>query len=666
MMLQYRDAQGRRSEVIGSAALNAESLRFIPSDYRWGGDYLQRLLRTWQCVADNKKKIDPYVYELLDAFARGVNQFISEHRAQIPSWIDRVTAEDIEALERAEYMRFYSINDALSKFPNREHSFPHFGSNQWAISPRLSANGRIIHVENVHMPWSNQFQLYEAQLTVPGKLDVAGISWFGSPFFLAGFNSTMTWSVTWNQPNISDIYEEVINPADRLEYLYEGKWRKMQVEWATFKIKSANGIKTERMPLYYTGHGPVISFDTENQRAYSVKLPNFDGVNYSTGLYRVMSASDLPSFKKALSDQLIPRWNFLYTDAKNLYWVHNGLVARRNEQYDWRKPVPGWKKDTEWGEYLPFSDNPQVLNPASGFVQNCNNPPWVVTRRSGLMPLAPVPYYLSYPAEPDAGEEVLNTRGERVFGVLTRPNARFTLDQMMNLATDTYILAADVIVPLLKQAYRRKQPPIDERLDHAVKTLTAWNRRTSKDSVAYTYLFYWAQAYRDLFSDSEFARFGSYHRNAIDISSQREQKRALRSLQTALNRIQSKFGRLDVRWGEINVVVRGRALPLDGTNVFDVLHPDVGPVQSDGRIFCNEGWGHLMIAMEGNPKQVWSLLPYGESENPKSPHYSDQANLHSDGKLKRFWFTPDEILDNIESVWGDARRLRAVVDTTRP
>jgi acyl-homoserine lactone acylase PvdQ len=667
MMLQYRDAQGRRSEVLGPQAFHPESLQLIPGEYRWGGDYLQRLLRTWQRVADNRSKIDPHVYELLDAFARGVNLFISEHRAEIPSWIDRVTAEDIEALERAEYMRFYSINDALSKLPNHEHSFPNFGSNQWAISPRLSANGRIIHVENVHMPWSNQFQLYEAQLIVPGKLDVAGVSWFGSPFFLLGFNKTMTWSITWNQPNIADVYEEVINPADRLEYLYEGTWRKMRIEWAIFKIKSPNGMKTERMPLYYTHHGPVICFDVDNQRAYSVKLPNFDGVNYSTGLYRVMSATDLPSFKAALSDQLIPRWNFLYTDAENLYWVHNGLVARRNEKYDWRKPVPGWKKDTEWGEYLPFSDNPQVLNPASGFLQNCNNPPWVATRKSGLMPLAPVPYYLSYPVKPDAGEEVLNARGERVFGVLTRPDTSFTLEQMMNLATDTYVLAADVIVPLLKQAHCQRKPPIETGLDHAVKTLAAWNRRTGRDSVAYTYLFYWAQAYRDLFSDAEFARFTGYRRNGIDINSLREQDRAWRSLQMALDRIQSRFGSLDVPWGKMNVVVRGRTLPLDGTNAFDVLHPDFGAAQPDGRILCNDGWGHLMIAMEGNPKQVWSILPYGESEDPKSAHYNDQAKLHSDGQLKRFWFTPDEILDNTESVWGDARRLRALTtDTTRP
>ena len=80
----------------------------------------------------------------------------------------------------------------------------------------------------------------------------------------------------------------------------------------------------------------------------------------------------------------MPRWNLLYSDAENIFWVHNGNVARRAEGYDWSKPVPGWTKETEWGPYLPFEVYPQVLNRASGFLQNCSNPPWVVTRHSGL------------------------------------------------------------------------------------------------------------------------------------------------------------------------------------------------------------------------------------------------------------------------------------------
>src|SRR6266851_9086417 len=72
MMLQYRDAQGRRAEVEGFAALGDGYLHFIPYEYRWDGDYLQRLLRTRKCVIENRDKIDPNTYKILAAFARGV------------------------------------------------------------------------------------------------------------------------------------------------------------------------------------------------------------------------------------------------------------------------------------------------------------------------------------------------------------------------------------------------------------------------------------------------------------------------------------------------------------------------------------------------------------------------------------------------------------------
>jgi acyl-homoserine lactone acylase PvdQ len=66
--------------------------------------------------------------------------------------------------------------------------------------------------------------------------------------------------------------------------------------------------------------------------------------------------------------------------------------------------VPGWTEATDWGPFLPFSDNPQLLNPPTGFLQNCNNPPWLATKHSGLRPLEPAPYYLQVTPRADAGE----------------------------------------------------------------------------------------------------------------------------------------------------------------------------------------------------------------------------------------------------------------------
>lgn len=656
MMLEFRDAQGRRSEVLGRAALGGEAIAYQTKDYRWDGDYLQRLLRTKQAVTENRQKIDPAVYPILDAFAQGVNCFIAEHRGKIPDWIDGITAEDVEALERSYYMRYYSVDDALSKLHGKSVPLPDMGSNHWAIAPEKSATGQIMHVEHVHMPWANRLQLYEAHLITPGKLDVAGIGWFGSPFFLIGFNTHITWSVSYNQPNISDVYEEAINPANSLQYLYEGHWRDIRKETATFRVKESNGVwATATLPLYYTHHGPIVEFNRVRHSAYAIKLPNFDGVNYSTGQYLLMKANGIPEFREALSRQLILRWNLMCTDARHIYWVHNGVVPRRDPDFNWLSPVPGWTNRTEWQGYLPFSANPQLLDPAAGFLQNANNPPWVTTRNSGLKPLEPAPYYLSHTVKANAGEEVLNSRGERLFGVLTRPNERFTLAQMISLGYDTYVLAADVAVPLLDRAAATHQDA-DRALKRAIIQLKSWDRRSAVDSVAFTYLFYWAEAYRDLYGNSA-SRFNSYGRNNINIESAWEQHRAWKAWCEALARIQKTFGKQEVRWGEINRVIRGGNFPLGGTGVFGVLHPDEGERQQDGQIYCDDGWGHLMVVAEGEPKQIWSVLPFGESEHPDSPHYNDQAKLHSRKELKRFWFTRSDILQHATASWGERGRI---------
>jgi acyl-homoserine-lactone acylase len=661
MMLQYRDAQGRRAEVIGFEALGEGYLRFVPYDYRWDGDYLQRLLRTRQGVEENKSKMNPEVYRILGAFARGVNAYIVEHRGRIPAWIDSITAEDIEALERSHYFRFYSIHDALSKLENQPFSFPNLGSNQFAISREKSANGRIIHVEHTHMPWANRFQNYEAHLITPGKLNAGGISWFGSPFFLDGFNDKITWSATYNSPNISDVYEEKLNPQNHLQYFYEGQWKDIRVEQATFKIKSPQGTDSVTLPLYYTHHGPIVKFEKERHRAFSVKLPNFEGVNYSTNMYLLMKAQNLKEFKAALEQHLMPKWNLLFSDAENIYWVHNGTVARRAEGFNWRKPVPGWTKETEWGPFLPLDVYPQVLNPAAGFLQNCNNPHWVVTQNSGLKPLEPAPYYLQSLPDSRAGEDALNTRGERLFQVLGQ-NRKFTLDEMKALATDTYLVPAEVIVPLLAKAYvARSKQMADSRLGRAIELIKTWDRRSSKESVAYTLIHFWGTAYEDLFSARKFGRFISQERKKIEINSPEEQNMALAALKEALDRMEKLFGKTEVPWGKVNVVVRAGQFPMDGDEMYGVLHPDYGIQQDNGQIYCNDGWGHLLVVMEGQPKEVWSLLPYGQSEDPRSPHYNDQAKMHSRGEIKRFWLTPEEILNHSESVWGNRERINLLL-----
>jgi acyl-homoserine lactone acylase PvdQ len=401
-----------------------------------------------------------------------------------------------------------------------------------------------------------------------------------------------------------------------------------------------------------------VEIQARNHRAYSVKLPNYEGVNYSTNLYRIMKARNLAEFKAVLALHLMPRWNLLYTDRENIYWVHNAAVAERAEGFDWRKPVPGWTKATEWGPYFPLEKYPQLLNPPSGFVQNCNNPPGLSTANSGLSPLDPAPYYLISVQKPEISQEDLNARGERLLKVLAQ-NRKFTLEEMKSLAYDTYVIPADVIVPLLGKALERRRSGVpDPQILRAVAILKSWDRRSAADSVAQTYLYFWAQAYRHLFSSAKLERFLAHSRYQIELESAEEQDMAYRALEEAIERIQKTFGKAKVAWGEVCIVERGGRFAMDGTGLFDVLHPDDGPQQTDGRIPCDDGWGHLLVVEESDPKKAWSLLPYGESEDPASPHFNDMARLHSQRKMKPFWLAPQEILSHTESVWGDGDRLK--------
>lgn len=283
----------------------------------------------------------------------------------------------------------------------------------------------------------------------------------------------------------------------------------------------------------------------------------------------------------------------------------------------------------------------------------------MVTKNSGLRPLEPAPYYLQSLPKADAGEEVLNTRGERLFQLLGE-NRKFTLDEIKQLSVDTYVMPADVIVPLLINAVASAEPVAETRLTKAVESLKAWDRQSSRDSVAYTYLHFWGKAYQELFP-GRFSRFVSQDRKRIDPQSAEERKQALAALKVAIDRMEKNFGTAEIPWGKVNVTFRGETFPMDGNSMYGVLHPDHGLEQENGQISCNDGWGHLMVAMEGDPKEIWSLLPYGQSESSVSPHYNDQTRLHSRGQMKRFWFTPREILDHTESVWGDRERIRKLI-----
>ena len=91
-------------------------------------------------------------------------------------------------------------------------------------------------------------------------------------------------------------------------------------------------------------------------------------------------ATNLDEFKESMSMMQLPMFNTLYADKEgNLFYIYNGLIPKRSEDYNWTNILPGDKRELIWDSYYSFDELPQVTNPESGYLQNCNSTPYLAT-----------------------------------------------------------------------------------------------------------------------------------------------------------------------------------------------------------------------------------------------------------------------------------------------
>jgi len=247
------------------------------------------------------------------------------------------------------------------------------GSNSWTLSPRMTGTGFPILVGQPQMGFSVPTIIYEVKLK-GGRFDVVGMAFPILPLIPIGHNQHLAWSHMVGMCDNVDIYQELLNPLNKEEYLFNGVWRKM--EKRVEKIAIAGGGVRE-MTIYRTVHGPVFSpfpFDPQTikeDRAYTKKLAHWQKDPLSLeGWLRMMKARNATEFESGAS-QIMTSLHTTYADIKgNIGYWHTGLNPERPEGFDPRFPLPG-TGEAEWtGRYLP---NAYVLNPAKGFVAGWNN-----------------------------------------------------------------------------------------------------------------------------------------------------------------------------------------------------------------------------------------------------------------------------------------------------
>lgn len=623
MLLNFRQAKGQLAEIEGATALASDEMAL-----RW---------RIHSVAGERYGDIPEGTRQYLESFVGGINHYIQIHQRVLPSWVEDVRAVDVVALVRWLLFLFAEQTGepelALKGLTTTVPKLP--GSNQWVVGPSRSSTGAPILAMDVQLPYRAPFQLYEAHLVSDEGLNVMGATFFGVPVIFFGHNDQIAWSMTNNEIDVFDLYEERLDSANERRYFYNDEKKRMSSRRVKIRVRGAQGIQEVERELLYTDHGPV--YKTIDNWAYAAHTSFEDLVDATGQLLAMNRAIGLDEFRQALSRLELPVFNVMYGDVTGeIFYVFNGRSPVRSDEFDWRTAVPGWTPETEWQGITTFSRLPQLQNPQAGFLQNCNVAPNLVTAESGLARDDFAPFL---------GWGGFNHRGQRVLNwLLTHRGIR--VDDVQKLIRDNYLIDAEELKGLILRAYNRTWATLydpDSQVGTAIHILRSWDNRASLNSVGALLFSTWKARF-----DPLLAQVPEDKQRDILV----QEKIALGALRQAVEHMQTTYGRLDVPWGQVHQLRRGDAVfAMSGAPPGTVaLHQTWTTGQEDGKMVVHSGSAFGMVVSLVQPVQSWSALAFGNSEDPNSPHYSDQASLQSQDVFKETVFTVGVLQSDLAQV----------------
>jgi acyl-homoserine-lactone acylase len=276
---------------------------------------------------------------------------------------------------------------------------------------------------------------YEAQLLAPGY-DAYGASLVGFPVLTYSFNDYQGWSHTINVFDGMDHYELTLEEAG---YRWDGEVRQFETETVILKVRQPDGtLRQEPLHIERSIHGPVVA--REENQALALRVVGLDASGYLEQWWDMSRARNLDEFEAALQRLQVPFLTVIYADREgHIMHLFNARLPKR-PQGDftyWQGVVPGDTSATLWTEYHTYDDLPRVVDPASGWLHNTNEPPWTTTFPYALNP-EDYPPYTTLP-------RITTMRNQRSGGMLLEDSS-MSFDELVSHKHSTRLELADRVL----------------------------------------------------------------------------------------------------------------------------------------------------------------------------------------------------------------------------
>ncbi len=642
----YLNSIGRLAEAEGEKAI-------------WS-DLRQKLFIDQQQIKRQYLESPAWLRKLMNAWADGLNYYLATHPNVKPRvitkfepWMPLTFSEgsiggDIESVDLGQLRAFYDKGFVAVKEPEGLPKEP-TGSNGIAISPSNTKNKKALLLINPHTSF---FFRSELQMTSGEGLNAYGASTWGQFFIYQGFNEHCGWMHTSSEADAIDEWlETVVRRDGKVSYKYGAEERPMTVREISIAVKTASGIIERKFTTYHTHHGPVVR--TQGDKWVAVGLVN-EPVKALMQSYGRTKAKNYNEFKKIMELQANSSNATLYADADgNTAYFHTNFMPRREPKFDWTKPVDGSDPATDWKGLLSFDELPNIKNPASGWVYNSNNWPWSAAGPSSLK-------QSDFPKYVDSGYE--SARGLHAIKVLEN-KTDLTLDTLRDAAYDTYLTWFDKRLHVLIKAWETlpNNDPLKAKTADQIATLKKWDQRWSTDSIATSVAVYWGQEVTRKYR-AEWNRPLYEPSIAFDERSTVAQKDLLGMLVAASDKLTADFGKWQTPWGDINRFQRitddivhpftdaGPSIPVGFTSALWGSLASFGANSYKGskKIYGTSGNSFVAVVEFGKTVRAKAVTAGGESGNPASKHFNDQAERYATGNLREVYFYPVQLKGHTE------------------
>ncbi|MBV9081629.1 MAG: acylase [Acidobacteriaceae bacterium] len=600
---------------------------------------------------------------LMNALADGLNYYLYKHPEVKPRVIQRFEpwmaltftegsiGGDIERIDIQQLQAFYSRDPKTRAI--HTHAYETLAANDSDLAEPGGSNGIAIGPSNTvahHAlllinPHTTFYFRSELHIVSEEGLNAYGAVTWGQFFVYQGFNERAGWMHTSSGVDAVDEYLETVQKkGDAFYYRYGNEERPVTVREITIRYKTPRGMAEKKFTVFRTHHGPVIR--EINGKWVSIRLMQ-EPVKALIQSFTRTKAHDYKSIRETMELHANSTNNTIFADAHgNIAYFHANFIPRRDTSFDWTKPVDGSNPRTEWQGLLSVDETPHLLNPKSGWLYNSNNWPWSAAGPSS-------PKSEDYPVYVETGTE--SARGLHAIRLLQN-RKDFTLDSLRLAAYDSYLPWFEKPLASLIKAWdqTRVADPLKTKVAAQISMLRNWDLRSSVTSIPTSLAVFWGDDLRkNVLADARNA--GMLVEDYI--ASRIPPRHLLQSLSAASDRLDADFGTWRTPWGNIN---RFQRLTDDLVQPFSDSKPSIPvgftysafgslasfaarPFPGTKKWYGTAGNSFVALVEFGDTVRAKAVTAGGESGDPASPHFNDEAERYSTGNLRDVYFYPDDV-----------------------